>query len=44
MFYVLFYLLHVFLHDRRQLPVPGRTSAELSSKGEYIIVGERQVT
>jgi hypothetical protein len=44
MFYVLFYLFHVFLHDSRQCVVRGRTSAELWSKGEYLIVGERQVT
>jgi hypothetical protein len=44
MFDVLFYLLYVFLHDRRQRAVRGRTSAELSSKGEYVIVRERQVT
>jgi hypothetical protein len=44
MFDVLFYSLHVFLHDRRQNVVRGRTSAELSSKGEYLVVGERQVT
>jgi hypothetical protein len=29
MFYALFYLLRVFLHDRRQRPVRGRRSAEL---------------
>jgi hypothetical protein len=29
MFDVLFYLLHVFLHDRRQRVVRGRTNAEL---------------
>jgi hypothetical protein len=29
MFDVLFYLLHVFLHDRSQRDIPGRTSAEL---------------
>jgi hypothetical protein len=34
MFGVLFYLLHVFLHDRRQRTVQGRTSAELWSKVE----------
>jgi hypothetical protein len=34
MFGVLFYLLHAFLHDRRQRVVQGRTSAELLSKGE----------
>jgi hypothetical protein len=44
MFDVLFYLLHVFLHDHRQRVVRGRTSAELWSKGEYLIIGERQVT
>jgi hypothetical protein len=32
MFDVLFYLLHVFLHDRRQRPVRGRTSVELEVK------------
>jgi hypothetical protein len=36
MFDVLFYLLHVFLHDRSQRAVRGRTSAELWSKGEYL--------
>jgi hypothetical protein len=44
MFDVLFYLLHVFLHDRRQRVVQGRTSSELLSKKEYLTVGERQVT
>jgi hypothetical protein len=33
MFDALFYLLYVFLHDRRQHVVRGRTSAELQSKG-----------
>jgi hypothetical protein len=44
MFDVWFYLLHVFLYDRRQHGVRGRTSAELWSKGKQLIVGERQVT
>jgi hypothetical protein len=44
MFDVLFYLLYVFLHDRSQRAVRGRTRAELFSKGEQLIVGERQVT
>jgi hypothetical protein len=44
MFDVLFDLLHVFLHDRRHQAVRGRTSAELWSKGECLIVGESQVT
>jgi hypothetical protein len=34
MFDVLFYLLHVLLHDRRHRAVRGRTSAELWKKGE----------
>jgi hypothetical protein len=34
MFDALFYLLYVFLYDRRQHGVRGRTSAELWSKGE----------
>jgi hypothetical protein len=44
MFDVLFYLLHVFLHDRRKRAVRRRTSAELWRKGEYLIIEERQVT
>jgi hypothetical protein len=44
MFDLLFYLLHVFLHDRRKRAVRRRTSAELWRKGEYLIIEERQVT
>jgi hypothetical protein len=41
MFDVVFYLLHVFLHDRSQRAVRGRKVQSFEVK---LIIGERQVT